>query len=137
MRPDTLVVEGADLLDTIYTLETEDKPITWNVTRLRAAAEAGQFGPAIAIPAKAVGEPDWSLGNLSRERVDWIKQHPEVLNEPTIIIESPPGSEFLLRCTVDGQHRGTARLELGLPEIFAYIVPHDVEAAFRVTETWL
>lgn len=133
----TLVVQGADLLDTLFELETVEPPVVWNVSRLQRAAKAGEFGSPIAIPCECIPAPDWTRGNLSRERVDWIKQNRVVLDEPVISIANPPDAKFPLLCFVDGQHRGTARQELGLPEVLTYIVPHDREREFRVIERWL
>lgn len=121
---------GASLTDTVFTLD--DPPITWNVTRLERAAEAGRFGPPITLLMGSYPGSDWESGNLLRERVDFIKQRPDLLDRPVMLIENPPGSEFRFLCFVDGQHRATARWELGLPTISTYVIPHDLEGEFRV-----
>ena len=128
-----ITIVGIDsITDVVFTLEAVDPPITWNVSRLQRAADAGMFGGPVVIPTRNIPAPDWALGGLSRERVDFLKRNQALLDEPTIAIENPPGAPAAILCFVDGQHRVTARVELGLPYVRSFIVPHDVERQYRV-----
>lgn len=126
-------ISGGEFTDTGFTLEAVTPPITWNVTRLQRDADAGKFGPSRSIPMDRTRGPDWSRGNLSRATVDYIKAHPDILNKPGLVIASPPGSPYPYLCFCDGQHRGTARWELGLPDVSFFVVPAEVEKNYRVT----
>ena len=128
-----ITVVGVDsVFDVVFTLETVDPLITWNVTKLQRAADAGMFGAPIKISTRNIPAPNWALGGLSRERVDFIKEDMSLLYRPVIAVGNPPGSRAEILCFVDGQHRVTARLELSLSYVRSFVVPHDVERRFRV-----
>jgi hypothetical protein len=123
---------GASLLDDYFTLTTPGlEEITWNVTKLQKAAEAGAFGDAIEMPMAIMPAPRYDLGNLERDKVDAFKYRPDILERPAIAIASAP--ERLL-CFCDGQHRLTARYELKLETFLTFVVPETVERQFRITE---
>lgn len=126
-------ITGANLTDEIFsiTLKTGEE-VKWNVTKLNIAAKAGEFGsPSFARTADlpAARWDEWTAED--RATVDWLKANREALDEPAIAIASMiPG--YFITCFADGQHRITARQELGLPEISFYLVPLDQERRFRV-----
>lgn len=127
------VISGAILTDDIFTIMLRTgEVVTWNVTKLNAAAQRGEFG-AVRYAATADLPPaewkEWTKAD--RDSVDYIKAHPDILEAPAIAIASPH-PEFFINCFADGQHRITARQELGLAEIAFYVVPLDQERAFRV-----
>lgn len=132
-RPKVHVVHGVRMTDQIFsiTLQTGEF-VVWNVTKLNEAALRGDFGPvryaatADLPPARWV---EWSAED--RATVDHIKATPAILDAPAIAIASP-NPDFLINCFADGQHRITARQELGLPEFAFYLVTLDRERAFRV-----
>lgn len=127
------IVTGVGLLDQVFTITLKTgETVVWNVTKLIAAAKAGAFGPARFAPTADLPPDDWSSWDeTDRAKVDAIKKLPAVLDEPAIAIESP-NPNFALLCFADGQHRITARHELGLPEFAFYIVQTAVERHFRV-----
>lgn len=129
-----LVVSGVALTDTVFTLMTVEPNITWNVTRLQAAVDAGRFGKPRTYPMEVLPPTVWTEGGLDRGTVDAIKLNPEALSRPVMMIESPPGDPFEFLCFVDGQHRIAARRELKLPDFSFYVIPHDAEKEFRVIE---
>lgn len=129
----TFQIIGGSPTDQCFTLEAVTPNITWNVTRLRRDALSNLFGPPVSIPTESVPPPNWQNGNLLRDRVDWIKAHPEILNEPSIAIAEAPGSARPVLCICDGNHRVTARQELGLPQVSFYLVPHEMEKSYRIT----
>lgn len=133
-RPLIHRINGANLVDQVFTITLRTgETITWNVTKLRAAGKAGAFGPVRYLPTKDLPPADWSnWGPRDRKTVDWIKKHPEVLNEPAIAIASEH-PDYLASCFADGQHRVTARQELGMPECSFWFVQLGVERVFRVT----
>jgi len=127
------VVTGASLADECFTLPLRTgETVCWNITKLNRAAKAGKFGPPVYARTCDLPPAQWDeWTEADRATVDWIKAHPEILDEPAIAIASPkPG--FLINCFADGQHRITARQELGLPEIAFYLVPLSAERAFRI-----
>lgn len=127
-------VHGARLTDQIFeiTLQTGET-IVWNVTKLRAAVGAGEFGTPRFAPIADLPPAVWSAWDATdRAKVDHIKGDPAVLDEPAIAIASP-NPDYALLCFADGQHRITARQELRLQEFAFYLVPVEQERAFRVT----
>lgn len=126
-------ITGANLTDEVFsiTLKTGEV-VCWNVTKLNIAAKAGEFGTPSFARTADLPKARWTEWNEEdRATVDWIKKHPEVLDEPGIAIASEhPG--YFVACFADGQHRVTARQELGLPEISFYVVPMSMERRFRV-----
>ena len=128
-------VTGANLMDVCFeiTLETGET-VVWNVTELNRAAKAGAFGAVRYLSMADIPAAEWSNWTADdRARVDQIKTDPAVLDDPVIAIESEhPG--FLLNCFADGQHRVTARQELGLAEVAFYLVPLGMERDFRIEE---
>ncbi len=127
-------LSGASLLDDVFTITLmTGETVTWNVTKLAAAAKAGRFGVPRYFRTADLPPANWSeWSGLDREKVDAIKKLPAALDDPAIAIESP-NPNFLFSCFADGQHRITARQELGLKEIAFYVVPLAMERAFRVT----
>ena len=127
-------VFGALLTDDIFTITLHTgETVTWNVTKLNAAATAGVFGLPRYAATSDLPPTNWSEWDASdRETVEYIKTDQRALDEPAIAIASPDPA-FALSCFADGQHRVTARQELGLPEISFYLVPLEMERTFRVT----
>lgn len=126
-------VYGAGLADDIFeiTLETGER-ILWNITKLAEAARAGEFGAPRYAQTGDLPAARWDTwGSADRATVDWMKANPAILEDPAIAIASP-NPDYLICCFADGQHRVTARQELGLAEIIFYIVPLELERAFRV-----
>jgi hypothetical protein len=126
-------ITGATFFDQIFeiTLQTGETVI-WNVTKLSAAAKAGAFGPPRFARTVDLPQAEWGQWNAEdRAKVDWMKAHPAILEEPAIAIATD-NPNFLICCFADGQHRVTARQELGLPEIAFYLVPFEVERSYRV-----
>lgn len=129
----TINIVGAGIFDTVFdiTLVTGEE-VTWNVTKLQAAARTGKFGPPRHARTSDLPPACWEKwGGLDRAKVDAIKRNPAALDEPAIAIASPR-PEFAILCFADGQHRMTARQELGLDEISFYLVPQEAERAYRV-----
>lgn len=129
----TIHIHGANLLDNIFTITlSTGEVVSWNVTKLCAAAQAGAFGAPRFMPTADLPPADWSeWGEEDRAKVDSIKSRPDILDQPAIAIASQdPG--YLASCFADGQHRITARQELGLSECPFYLVPLDLERKFRV-----
>lgn len=127
-------IEGAKLTDDIFEITLESgEYVVWNVTKLQRAAEAGAFGTPRYAPTADLPPTRWENWDATdRAKVDAIKKLQWVLDEPAIAIETDhPG--HLICCFADGQHRITARQELGLKEIIFYIVPVSMERQFRVT----
>lgn len=98
------------------TLDTGEE-ITWNTEKMNAAARSGAFGPPQAVATEDFPAPNWASGNLVRERVDEVKKDQHRLAEPVLAIQSY-NSAYEVLCIADGQHRITARQELGLPECY-------------------
>lgn len=127
-------IEGARLTDEVFsiTLQTGEE-VVWNVTKLREAADAGRFGPPRYVRTSELPAANWSTwGPDDRAKVDYLRTDARLLAEPAIVIESQ-NPAFLYTCFADGQHRVTARQELGLAEIGFYVVPLSVERDYRVT----
>ncbi len=127
------VVRGVRMTDQIFsiTLRTGEF-VVWNVTKLNAAAGRGDFGPVRYAATADLPPAQWTeWTSEDRATVDHIKATPAVLDAPAIAIASPH-PDYLINCFADGQHRITARQELGLPEIAFYLVPLNLERAFRV-----
>ena len=113
------------------TLETGEV-VVWNITKLNKASRAGAFGVVRYAPTSDLPPADWSSwGPADRAKVDGIKKNPRALGEPSIAIGTS-NRNFLLLCFADGQHRVTARQELGMLEIPFYLVPAEVERDYRV-----
>ncbi len=129
------VVTGAALTDDCFTITLRTgETVTWNVTKLNRAAKAGEFGPPVFAPTRDLPPARWDdWTDVDRATVEWIKQNPEVLNEPAIGIASP-NPDYFINCFADGQHRITARQELGLPEISFYVVPLSKERRYRIED---
>lgn len=127
-------VHGARLADDIFTITLlSGETVVWNVTKLYEAAKAGAFGPPRCAATSDLPAAKWdSWDETDRAKVDGIKTNPAALAEPAIAIASE-NPDYLLTCFADGQHRITARQELGLKEVYFYIVPLAVEREFRVT----
>lgn len=129
------VVSNCDPGDMSFDIELGGEEITWNVTRLLREAEAGGFGPPALLRTDTLKPSDWSKGNLDRAKVDAIKRSPAALDRPAVLIQNPPGSAYEFACFCDGQHRIAARMELGLADCSAFVVPWDRERDFRITIT--
>lgn len=128
-----LKIIGGAVTDTCFSIVSRGEEITWNVTRLNRDAREGRFGRVVHHPMTAVPKSDWSKGNLDREKVDAIKRDPRALAEPSIAIQAiDANGKPTIRCFADGQHRITARQELGMLEITYYLVPVNREHEYRV-----
>ena len=126
-------ITGARLTDQIFTITLlTGETVTWNVTKLNEAAKAGRFGAVRYAATEDLPPANWLEWTAAdRATVEYIKRDQRVLNEPAIAIASP-NPAFALNCFADGQHRITARQELGLPEISFYLVPLELEGQFRI-----
>lgn len=129
-------ITGARLSDDIFTFPWEGKETVWNVTKLASAARSGFFGKPSTFPTSGMKPPNYSLGFLDKEKIERFKLDPAILNSPAIAIQNTQ-ERFLktgayLLVFADGQHRMTARWELGLPDFQTYVVPPQVEHQFRV-----
>lgn len=129
----TIKIHGAKLSDQAFTIDLGHEEVTWNVTRIQRDADCGLFGPAQRFAIEAMKAPDWSKGNLDRDKVNWIKRQPYILGSPALAIANPSDSLYEILCFCDGQHRMTARWELQLPYFDTFVVPYDRERAYRVT----
>jgi len=129
----TIHIRGCGLFDQIFTITLETgETVVWNVSRLNAAARAGAFGAIRYAPTSDLPSARWDTwGAEDRAKVDGIKTNPRALAEPAIAIGTD-NPDWLILCFADGQHRVTARQELGLQEIMFYLVPAEEERAYRV-----
>lgn len=132
-EPVIIRVQGANLTDQVFTITLRTgEVVTWNVTKLEAAAKAGVFGLPRYLPTADLPPADWTNWDAEdRAKVDYLKHDLVTLNEPAIVIESE-NPDFLFSCFADGQHRVTARQELKMRECAVYVVPLTMERAFRV-----
>jgi hypothetical protein len=127
-----LHISGAGMADDVFTIETKDGEINWNVTRLKEAAKQGVFGRPIKFKTSMLGPSNYE--NVSRDKIDAFKKNQAVLDDPVIAIESKAstGGQLVIMCFPDGSHRLIARQELGLPDWSTYLVPNYMEEDFRV-----
>jgi hypothetical protein len=126
------IMVGGSPLDKMFTITTDDEgEVSWNVTKLEAAAERGEFGPAHVFPTADLAAPCYD--NVDRVHIERIKGQPETLDKPIIGIGRVcrPGETAIVRCIVDGNHRIIARQELKLPDFSMWIVPPEIERQFR------
>ena len=125
-------IMGAELADTCFSIETPDEgEIVWNVSKIQRAADRGDFGPAPNFDMSILPAPRYDLGFLDKAKIEAFKRSAEIMARPALAVEAPvPGH---IRCFVDGQHRLTARYELGLRDFSAFVVPIQVERDFRIT----
>lgn len=128
------VISGGSLADDMFTITLQSgETVSWNVTKLERSAKAGEFGPPVYVRTSQIPPPRWETWDENdRKTVDWIKEHPDVLNDPAIAMQSE-NPDYLFSCFPDGQHRITARQELGLDEVSFYVVPLSMERRFRIT----
>jgi hypothetical protein len=117
----------------LFTIPLREGTVTWDVDAIDSDVKAGKFGAPVRIPTELIPPSRWDADStLERDRVDWIKTHPEELDKPCYLVAAPEPGHF--RCFVDGQHRVAARQELKLPEVTAYVVPDELERAYRVDQ---
>lgn len=138
----TLVLVGCSLGNDVFTTHAEifGAEITWNVTRLRRAANDGVFGFADRIPMSALPP----MSSLADSNIEWDKVHGMIakhsrgglsgpLAEPAINVGVQIG-EKQWRIPVDGNHRICAWRMLGLEFWATYNVPPEIEGQYRVRE---
>lgn len=125
-------IKGAGAQDMCYTQLLPQGEITWNVSRILAAARKGIFGPPQTWPMSSIGKPQYEKGNLERAVIDAVTADRARLEEPVLAIGAPPPPKRHILCFCDGNHRLTARYEMRLPDFRVYVVPHDVESAYRI-----
>jgi len=126
----TIKISGATINDMTFSIVLDGgEEVTWNVSKIRKAAERGYFGPIVRVPMECLPPPDYSTGNLELDRIAWIKDHPKVLHEPGLAIGAPDDDGIL--CTCDGNHRITALWEMKAPHFDVWIVPWRVQHRFR------
>lgn len=141
----TIEILGAGVDDDVFTTEVPGLPvISWNVTRMQAAADAGKFGPPITI--RRVDMPE--LGPAEIANIDWFKVTDMVraynamrlggtepkdtfLFKPTLSVMLRH-QQLLVRLPVDGNHRILARFMLGADDFQSYVVPLEQEIDYRV-----
>lgn len=126
-------IYGAGLLDDVFTITLKTgETVSWNVTKLQKAAADGRLGQVRYFRTDTLPPADWSQWDeTDRAKVDRIKTDPAWLDAPVIAVESE-NPDYILNCFIDGQHRVTARQELGLPEVGFYLLPLSMERSFRV-----
>lgn len=135
---------GAALGDDMFTTDRGifGVEISWNVTRLRAACNRGEFGPAEELSVDILPP----MTALAQSNVDWQKVHRmvqahlapgvadrDVLFEPAINVGVEIG-DILYRIPVDGNHRICARRIAGMTTWLTFIVPPEREREFRIIE---
>ncbi len=135
---------GATLGDDMFTTDAMifGEEISWNVTRLRAACDRGDFGAAEELPVDILPP----MSSLAQANVDWKKVHrmvqghlrpgvadTDVLSQPAINVGVVIG-ETLYRIPVDGNHRICARRVAGMNTWLTFIVPPDREREFRIIQ---
>jgi hypothetical protein len=146
----TLIIEGADITDTSFTLDVEGFPeLIWNITRMERDAFAGKFGEPhdtyfkdVAMGGAPANDP-WK--HLSQWRVRQIIKGANVPvmrgNRKYRLVELPgiavmiPHPNGINTCVVpvDGNHRGKARELMGFPSFLQFVVPLGMEEQYRVT----
>jgi hypothetical protein len=127
-------INGARLTDVCFTVTIGGETICWNTTKIERAATAGAFGDPIEIQLSILPPPIY--GNVDRAKLDRFKRDQSILDLPVIAIDNPPGhhSGCRMKCFVDGNHRTIARQELQLSTLRIFVVPHNMERNFRITE---
>jgi hypothetical protein len=131
VRPEDLRDKDADCF--VFPVAGEGL-VTWNIVRIREDASSGKFGSAIRLPMDHF-RYDLPTGKLllHRERVDWIKEHPHILNSPALAIAGKDDPRLSIICFCDGNHRIAARLALGLSSFETFVVPAAIEHEYRIT----
>lgn len=136
-------ISGGALGDDMFTTDPAifGEAISWNVTRLRAAATRGEFGPAEELSMDILPP----MSSLAHANIDWPKVERMiescaagniaigVLAEPAINLGVKIG-ETLYRIPVDGNHRICARRIAGMKTWLTFIVPPESERRFRIIE---
>lgn len=138
--PTVLEVRGADLSDTSFTLGVPHFPaVTWNVTRIQRDADAGKFGK----PVRILREEMPALGPNEQANIDWPKvsaivnkwaanpEDPEIY-KPVLSVLFVIGDGVVTRVPVDGNHRILARFLMGADSYESFVVPHQIEADYRI-----
>lgn len=137
------VITGANMSDDVFTTDSRifGIEISWNVTKLRRAAEVGAFGGPRRFPMSILPP----LSDEARGNIDWPKVHGLIerygkdgkcsgpLAEAAICVCVAIGDETEYRIPVDGNHRMMAWREMGFDHWTSYVVPSSTEASFRVT----
>lgn len=130
----TVHIFGAGITDEVFDLELPGLTITWNVTKINEAAAAGLFGPPIELPLSyfpPMTEANWE--NIDRKKVsEIIRAGDKAIDEPVVNLLFMRNDQ-LHGMIVDGNHRLTARLVLGLESVSSYEVPPELERSYRVT----
>lgn len=125
---DVVRITGAGPTDLIYSVDVPGEgEVTWNVTRIWAAAERGELGPPRAGSFDGMPPPNYE--NLDRAKIEGIKRNPRALTLPAVVIGARDGT---LLTFADGNHRTTARREKGMAGFLYFLVPNDREKEFRV-----
>ena len=124
-----VIINNAALTDTVFTTEICGEEVTWNVTRIEQAIREEEWWPYTLEVSDQI-KPDYSKGNLDKDKVNLFKSRREILSIPVIGILSP--TPDVIRCFCDGSHRLSAIYELGLPTFRVYLVSADRERLFRV-----
>lgn len=144
MMPGIITIVGARVGDDVFTTDERifGREITWNVTKLRRAAEAGEFG-APDVLSMDVLPPMTAMAdaNIDWKRVDWMIRNLStddgglsgVLLEPSINVAVKIG-DTTYRIPVDGNHRICALRILMRPTWTTWSVPPEAEGRFRVHE---
>lgn len=117
--------------------------ITWNVDAIKAAIVRGDFGRPKRHRMRILPP----MSEEERANIDWEKvgglmldyrrsdRKTAAVRIPAIqVIFQQHGEDFLRRVFVDGNHRVTARRELGMDEFASYVVPPELERLYRIEE---
>lgn len=140
----TITIIGARFGDDVFTTDEciFGREITWNVTKLRRAAEVGEFGPPDTLSMDVLPPmTEVANANIDWSKVDWMVRNCAdedgnlrgVLLEPSINVAVKIG-DTTYRIPVDGNHRICARRVLGHPTWTTWSVPPEAEGRFRVHE---
>lgn len=140
----TVIMHGCKITDTQFTLDRSifGVDISWNITRLLADAAAGVFGdPEVVLlsqlpPMTPEHEAniDWGSVNelLFAHMVAFEAGKPSPLDIPTLSVIFRVGTKTY-RTPVDGNHRISARIMLGMFDFRCFVVPLELEGRYRIT----
>lgn len=115
----------------------------WNVSAIKQAIDRGDLGKPRRFSMRVLPP----MTEEERANIDWNKVGGMMLDYrlnprktaavriPSIqVIMQMPGEDFLRRVFVDGNHRVSARRELGMAEFASYVVPPELEKLYRYEE---
>lgn len=127
------LLQGLTIKHICYTLVVDGEEIVWDVTEATRAAMQGRFGEPLTLTMDPIWA-DHTKGYLDLQKIENIKKDRMRLDLPAIAIEAHDSTRkrLVLMCFIDGNHRLTARWELGLPDFKTWVIPKDIERVFRI-----